>query len=610
MSNLPIRLFSTTDLTSVLTERRRKMSEEIEKVDILQLAILKDDNITALAEQLNQKYSFQLPILEENKIEAYQEEHQIDVSKDQRRLQVSTLKPFFKGVKITFYVPFKGSKELFCCYPSNRIDPSTRPKAVVGDQELQLIYCFSVVDQLHLNNLRDQDISNIKKWLQYLQQELKKNSFFNEAKNHLEVRKREYFKNQGFIENLGVPIRKKETLSPQLIFQNTDNSVDSTQLIDIENNKINQQITSIHLGKNKTMRKITWLHLTDLHQGLSGQQWLYPSIRQAFYDDLEKLHNKINPIDLVLFTGDLTQGDKTKEGHKKQFDALESTLQDLWEHLAKLGSSPKLLVVPGNHDLLRPNSKAAVIKALNTWHLDEEVREEFWKDPNSEYRKTIERAFAEYQEWLESTQIPLVGYNKGLLPGDFSAKVEKDGIRLGVVGLNSAFLQLTGADYLGKLDLHVQQLQEACSPDLPKWLGQHDFSILMTHHPITWLSKEAQDHFNENIYTPKSFLVHAFGHMHEPNQTTFSTSGSNPKRYLQGASLFGRETWLDDKNNKQQQRIHGYSIGSISIDIEPTLTIWPRIATKALGGHYRFDRDTRFEIDEDTGSYQESLKKK
>ena len=41
-----------------------------------------------------------------------------------------------------------------------------------------------------------------------------------------------------------------------------------------------------------------------------------------------------------IITGDLTQGDKTKEGHKKQFAALESTLQDLCEHLDKLGSKP------------------------------------------------------------------------------------------------------------------------------------------------------------------------------------------------------------------------------------------------------------------------------
>lgn len=355
--------------------------------------------------------------------------------------------------------------------------------------------------------------------------------------------------------------------------------------------------------KGIKLATITWLHLTDLHQGLHGQKWLYPTIRQAFYEDLEKLHEKISPIDLVLFTGDLTQGDKTIEDNKQQFEAFESTLQHLWEHLANLGSYPKLLVVPGNHDLFRPNEDLPIMVALESWHNKEKIRTAFWNNPNSDYRKLIEKAFTQYQEWLTSTKIPLVPYNKGLLPGDFSATYEKNNIKLGIIGLNSAFLQLTKEDYEGKLDLHVQQLQPACSPDLPTWLNQHDMAILMTHHPTTWLSKEAQEHFNENIYTPGRFLFHAFGHMHEPNQVTFSSGGAKPKRQLQGASLFGLEKYKDTI-----QRIHGYSIGSLSIeDNFGTLEIWPRIATKSTGGNYHLTRDPKFALDEDSGSYKENV---
>lgn len=364
----------------------------------------------------------------------------------------------------------------------------------------------------------------------------------------------------------------------------------STALINTNNEK-----------SSVTMKKITWLHLTDLHQGLHGQKWLYPVIREAFYEDLEKLHKKVAPIDLVLFTGDLTQGHKAIEQQKEQFSSLEETLQYLWKHLAKLGSHPKLLVVPGNHDLFRPDEDDFVVIALKSWHMEEKIRTTFWDKPNSPHRKLIEEAFTQYREWLTSTKIPLVSYNKGLLPGDFSATYEKDNIKLGIIGLNTAFLQLTKEDYEGKLDLHVQQLQPACSPDLPTWLDQHDMAILMTHHPTTWLSKEAQEHFNENIYTPGRFLFHAFGHMHEPNQVTVSSGGAKPKRQLQGASLFGLEKYKDTI-----QRVHGYSVGSLSIeDSQAILEIWPRVANKAQGGYYRFDRDTRFELNDDSGSYKE-----
>lgn len=351
------------------------------------------------------------------------------------------------------------------------------------------------------------------------------------------------------------------------------------------------------------MATITWLHLTDLHQGLPGQKVLYPAIGQKFYKDLEILHKKINPIDLVLFTGDLTQGHKNIEEQKEQFRALDKTLQDLWGHLAKLGSYPKLLAVPGNHDLLRPPPINPLVKALKLWNSDEDIQQDFWNNKDSEYRQVVIKAFAQYQEWLDSTTIPKLEHSKGLLPGDFLATFEKDGLELAIVGLNSSFLQLTGENYEEKLDLNVAQLQSACVPNLPKFLQQHHASILMTHHPFQWLSKQALSHFNENIYISGGFLLHAFGHMHQPNQQTFSTGGSQPRRYLQGASLFGLETC-----NDSIERIHGYSIVSISAEPQQNqgiLEIWPRIATKNHSGSYQLTRNNHFDLNEDSGSFKE-----
>jgi hypothetical protein len=42
---------------------------------------------------------------------------------------------------------------------------------------------------------------------------------------------------------------------------------------------------------------------------------------------------------LVFFTGDLTQ-----KGTKEEFEALETTLKDIWNKLAELNSYPQLLV--------------------------------------------------------------------------------------------------------------------------------------------------------------------------------------------------------------------------------------------------------------------------
>ena len=81
------------------------------------------------------------------------------------------------------------------------------------------------------------------------------------------------------------------------------------------------------------MARIGWLHLTDLHFGLTGQQWLWPTLKEAFFRDLELLHKRSGPWDLVLFTGDLTQS-----GTAEQFAALGKAFDALWARFRELGS--------------------------------------------------------------------------------------------------------------------------------------------------------------------------------------------------------------------------------------------------------------------------------
>ena len=54
------------------------------------------------------------------------------------------------------------------------------------------------------------------------------------------------------------------------------------------------------------MSTVGWLHLTDLHFGFSGQEWLWPTLRAEFYADLERILKKTGTWDFVFFTGDLT----------------------------------------------------------------------------------------------------------------------------------------------------------------------------------------------------------------------------------------------------------------------------------------------------------------
>src|SRR5580698_7795154 len=99
---------------------------------------------------------------------------------------------------------------------------------------------------------------------------------------------------------------------------------------------------------------LRWLHISDFHQGVSGQDqdWLWPQVRPWFYRDLKQMSQKLGgPFDLLFFTGDLTQS-----AQPQQFADLNVMLNDLLAQMKDLGPEPVLLEVPGNHDLLRPSA--------------------------------------------------------------------------------------------------------------------------------------------------------------------------------------------------------------------------------------------------------------
>jgi hypothetical protein len=139
--------------------------------------------------------------------------------------------------------------------------------------------------------------------------------------------------------------------------------------------------------------RFSWLHLTDFHYGLKGQDSLWPNLREAFFDDLPKLHKLSGPWQAVLFTGDLVQS-----GSSEQFSEMQSEVLDrVWKELQKLGSGDAiLLAVPGNHDLVRPyqtGDDAARDTLLRKDGFDA-IPEKFWENADGSYRKVVNNAFA------------------------------------------------------------------------------------------------------------------------------------------------------------------------------------------------------------------------
>jgi predicted MPP superfamily phosphohydrolase/tetratricopeptide (TPR) repeat protein len=338
------------------------------------------------------------------------------------------------------------------------------------------------------------------------------------------------------------------------------------------------------------MPVFTLLHLTDLHLGSRLQRPLWSTFKNGFLDDLERLLEQSGPIHLVAFTGDIVQS-----GANDEFSQATDFIGQVWDLFKRTsGSSPKLAMVPGNHDLSRPNSKSSFAKSMRQWHVDRDIRDSFWGDGSSEYRQGVLQAFAEFTQWKNSLSvIPDEWKSNSLVPGDFIGRIELDGASVGLVGLNSSFLQLTDVDFEKWLDLDNQQLF-ALESDIDTWTRRNTINLLLTHHPPSWLSTESYERFRAEIAPPERFVAHLCGHLHEAHSTTVSEGGASARRTWQGRSLFGLEQY--HRNGQYERRLHGYSVRSFHIEGQHSyIRHWPREGRKSQAGHWRMVVDNTYD---------------
>ncbi len=333
-----------------------------------------------------------------------------------------------------------------------------------------------------------------------------------------------------------------------------------------------------------------WLHFSDLHFGMKGQAPLWSNLKHHLYDDLPLLFEQSGPWDLVIFSGDIVQ-----KGAIEEYQGATDALAEIYRKLKGLGCTPKFIAVPGNHDLVRPAEDHMPTMLLRDWHSKPAVRTDFLTKPLSPYRETIKTSLANYQSWyasLSAAGIPVLDVINGFLPGDQVGRVSVAGRSVGIVGLNSTWLQLTNDVRAG--DLHVDLSQLATMlPEAEGWARSNDFNLLITHQPVEWLGSESLATWKKEIAPPGRFDLHLFGHMHEPLSSSLSEMGSSPVTIFQSPSLFGLEH-LADKSTK---RIHGYSAGAFSVTTTGRqLRIWPRTHTVTRAGQGQMTPNNEFRL--------------
>ncbi len=338
------------------------------------------------------------------------------------------------------------------------------------------------------------------------------------------------------------------------------------------------------------MTTINWLHLTDFHCNAPGQIWLQEAVKDAFFADLKLLYRICGPWDLVFFTGDLAYSGC-------EYSAVQRVIDELWNKFHDLGCDPVLFAVPGNHDLQRPT--ADTVAHLQT------MRD---SGNRSEFVRFLATNFQNYKNWWEGNtkrgsgvitcsrpRVEVRNWFDGYLPGDFAATIVKNGLNVGVMGLNTAFWDF---DDNGKGDLLDDQSQ-FIRKQVTNWASAHHAAFLLTHHPPEEMSRIARTHLESVVDPAGTFTAHLYGHRHEPVIEETMIAHSPARRMLGGASMFGLPKKNEGDTRNPRNRVHGYSAGRLDIpdDDQAKLQIWPRWLIRRADGRYKMVGDFNWDLD-------------
>ncbi len=217
------------------------------------------------------------------------------------------------------------------------------------------------------------------------------------------------------------------------------------------------------------MKGFRWLHLSDLHLR-SSQKYDAVLVLDGLLKLLQKDTNieEFRPIDAVFFTGDIAFSGKTEE---------YAQAMSFLERLAQTAKIPRecMFIVPGNHDLDRSLILPGLRPSIDSHERSDEA---FESDGTI---ALLSEKFGAYKKLAKE-------FPGAALHGErlfLSRIAEINGHRVGVVGLNTAWLSTADSDretlVVGRRLLHEALAHvNSKSPEVV-------FALM--HHPVSWLAE-------------------------------------------------------------------------------------------------------------------------
>lgn len=259
------------------------------------------------------------------------------------------------------------------------------------------------------------------------------------------------------------------------------------------------------------MRKITWLHLSDIHfhprlawRDAHSHGELLAYLRQLFASD-----PGLRP-DLIFCTGDIAFGELPNAPLIDQYADATDFFSKLLVVCGRAGvplAKERLFVVPGNHDINRGNidldAQATLYKKTEASEQHVATINQRFADQSFEHKNAIRR-LDEYQAFVKGF---LSHQHDEAGRAHYARVLDLDGVAVGICGLNSAW-SCAGDEDDRKLWLAAEwQLNHAKDQ-----LNAADLRIALMHHPIDNLNQSERQFVTSRLARDYHFFLH--GHSH------------------------------------------------------------------------------------------------
>lgn len=323
------------------------------------------------------------------------------------------------------------------------------------------------------------------------------------------------------------------------------------------------------------MKKLRWLHISDLHFGLDN--YFIGEMRRKIEPYIEE-HLLDENFQYLFVTGDLKYSKTCKDYPKECAEFINSLARNIGVQ------KEKIFIVGGNHDIERVDARKDVCEGI----LSDYKKKSYGID-GSRY-KVLKESQYKFTKYINN----IVAYETNKMIKHNPHYVIQDEY-INILFINSAITSC-GDGERGNLLIGREFLQKQM-----KNLDINKPTIALAHHPFDWFDKEEAEQL-ESILKDYNVAIYLCGHQHVANAGSIKNVNQTKELYEIVCGTFVDEV-LPFENSEM-----GFSVGEVNVE-DGNGMIQAYIYQKKYNGWHK-DNTFALPQNNEVGDFKITIKKK